>query len=145
MVWHGATPPTNPQAGDVWVNPRDGMRMVYVASGEFTLGTTDAQIDAWLKEDPADKPEWFKDEQPQCRVSLLGYWIGRTEVTNAQHERFVQATGHDAPDYWKGGKLPSGLEDFPVVYVTWEDAREYLLNGSGSYSPGRVLPIMAPG
>jgi len=124
-VWRTLKPSQTPQAGDVWVNPRDGMRMVYVASGEFTLGTSDAQLDAWLKEHPTDKRCWFNDEQPQCRVSLPGDWIGRTKVTNAQYERFVQATGHCVPPYWEGRKAPSGLAEFPVVSVSWDDASAY--------------------
>jgi len=125
VIWHTPKPPAKPQAGDVWVNRKDGMQMVYIAPGQFVLGTSAAQIDAWVKEHPKAKRKWFKSEPPQCRVNLPGYWIGRTEVTNAQYLRYVRATGHRAPVYWKGGKLPSGLEDFPVVYVTWEDAREY--------------------
>jgi serine/threonine-protein kinase len=125
VVWHTPEPPVNPEAGDVWVNPKDGMEMVYVPAGEFIMGTSDAQVDAWLKEYPGDKREWFKDEQPQCRVNLPGYWMGRTEVTNAQYRQFVQATGRRAPEHWKGGQVPSGLDNFPVVDVDWEDVRAY--------------------
>jgi len=125
VVWRTPAPPVSPQAGDVWVDPRNGMEMVYIAPGDFTLGTSDAQIDAWLKEHPNGGRKDFKDEQPQCRVNLPGYWIGRTEVTNAQYVRFVAATGHPAPDHWTGGRIPSGLENFPVVCVEWEDARAY--------------------
>jgi hypothetical protein len=42
VVWRTPTPPANPQAGDVWVNPKDGMQMVYIAPGQFVLGTSDA-------------------------------------------------------------------------------------------------------
>ena len=128
VVWRTPEPPKDPQAGDVWVNPKDGMEMVYIAPGELILGTSDAEIDAWLKEHPADEDKrgWFKlDQQPQCRVNLPGYWIGRTEVTNAQYLRFVKATGHRAPDHWKGGQVPSGLGSFPVVLVHWQDAQAY--------------------
>jgi len=125
VVWRTPEPPKGAQAGDVWVNPKDGMEMVYVPAGEFVLGMSDAQVEAWLKEYPRDKRDDFKDEQPQCRVNLPGYWIGRTEVTNAQYLRFVRATGHRAPYHWKVGEVPSGLESFPVVYVSWEDARAY--------------------
>jgi formylglycine-generating enzyme required for sulfatase activity len=124
-VWRTREPPANPQQGDIWVNPKNGMEMVYIAPGEFILGTSGAQIDAWLKEYPDGEREWFYDEQPQCRVNLEGYWIGRTEVTNAQYLRFVQATGHRAPEHWKGGQIPSGLESFPVVFVDWGDASAY--------------------
>jgi len=125
VVWRTPTPPTDAQAGDVWVNPKDGMEMVYVAPGEFTLGTSDAQVDAWLKEHAGDTRDLLKDEQPQCRVNLPGYWMGRTEVTNAQYLRFVRATGHRAPEHWKGGQVPSGLDSLPVVQVNWQDARAY--------------------
>ena len=126
VVWRTPAPPKDPQAGDVWVNPKDGMEMVYIAPGEFTLGTSDAQVEASIKEHPTDKPERFGHEQPQGRVRLDGYWIGRTEVTNAQYRHFVQATRHrGAPHYWKRGQFPSGLEDYPVLNVYWEDARAY--------------------
>jgi formylglycine-generating enzyme required for sulfatase activity len=125
VVWRTPEPPKDPQAGDVWVNAKDGMEMVYVAPGEFILGTSEAQIDAWLKEHPNDKREWFADEQPQRRVNLPGYWIGRTEVTNAQYLRFVLATSHRPPEHWKDGRVPSGLDGFPVVFVDSEDARAY--------------------
>jgi len=125
VLWLTPKPPANPQAGDVWMNPKDGMEMVYIAPGEFTLGTSDAQIDAWLKEHAGEKRQVFKDQQPQCQANLPGYWTGRTEVTNAQYLQFVRATGHRAPDHWSGGEIPSGLERFPVVFVSWEDARSY--------------------
>ena len=125
VVWRTSQPPNEPQAGDVWVNPKDGMEMVYVPAGEFILGSSDAQIDAFVKETTGGKREGFPDQQPQCRVSLAGYWIGRTEVTNAQYARFVQETHRRAPRYWPEGKVPSGLERSPVVYVSWEDATAY--------------------
>jgi len=125
VVWRTPEPPTNPQAGDIWADPRDGVEMVYVAAGEFTLGSSDAEIDAWLREHPTDERSWFEDEQPQCRVTLPAYWIGRTEVTNAQYLRFVQATGQRAPQHWESGRPPAGLENFPVVLVNWESARAY--------------------
>jgi hypothetical protein len=49
VLWRTPDPPKDPQAGDVWVNPKDGMEMVYIASGEFILGTSDADIEAWQK------------------------------------------------------------------------------------------------
>lgn len=125
VIWRTPEPPKEAQAGDIWVNPKDRAEMVCVAAGEFTLGTSDAQRETWLKEHPLDERESFKDERPQCRVNLPGFWIGRTEVTNAQYLAFVRATGHRAPDHWKGGEAPSGLDRFPVVGVNWEDAHAY--------------------
>ncbi len=125
VIWRMPEPPKDPQGGDVWVNPKDGMEMVYIPPGEFILGSSDAQIDAWVGKYYGYARAWLADEQPQCRVRLPGYWVGRTEVTNAQYLRFVQATAHRAPYHWEGGKVPAGLESFPVVCVSSEDAHAY--------------------
>jgi len=125
VVWRTPEPPASPQAADVWLNPRDGMEMVYVPAGEFTLGSSDAELDAWLRQHPQEERSSFYREQPQCRVNLPAYWIGRTEVTNAQYLVFVRATGHQSPEHWASGRPPAGLENFPVVKVSWEDARAY--------------------
>lgn len=54
--------------------------MVYIPGGSFTMGSTD----------PLARP----DEQPLHTVTLRGFWIDRTEVTNAQFRAFVDATGY---------------------------------------------------
>jgi formylglycine-generating enzyme len=52
--------------------------MVWIASGEFRMGT-DAEV-AW------------GDEKPSHRVWIDGFWIDATEVTNAQFRAFVEST-----------------------------------------------------
>ncbi len=54
--------------------------MVWIEAGEFSMGS-DHQL---------ARP----DEQPIHRVRVDGYWIDRTEVTNAAFSRFVEATGY---------------------------------------------------
>jgi len=106
-------------------------QMVAVAAGSFLMGTTPEQIKdltrrypSWAKE--ADQKGWFADEQPQHEVTLPAFEIGRFPVTNAQYAAFVEATGHVAPSYWPGGRLPEDLTDHPVVNVSWFDARDYV-------------------
>lgn len=36
----------------------------------------------------------YREEEPQRPVEVAGFWMDRTEVTNAQFAAFVQATGH---------------------------------------------------
>ena len=36
----------------------------------------------------------FTDAQPKHEVEVSGFWMDRTEVTNAQFARFVDATGY---------------------------------------------------
>jgi formylglycine-generating enzyme required for sulfatase activity len=125
VVWRTPEPPPNPQKGDIWISPKDGMQMVYIPPGEFIMGSSDAEIESWLKENPGDERDYYLDEQPQFSIDLEGFWMGRTEVTNAQYQRFVAATGHPAPKHWERGLIPPGLEQFPVVNVSWADAVAY--------------------
>jgi formylglycine-generating enzyme len=53
--------------------------MVWIPGGEYTMGCDDSQM---------------KDAQPPVRVSVDGFWMDRTEVTNAEFDRFVRATGY---------------------------------------------------
>ncbi|MES2790473.1 MAG: formylglycine-generating enzyme family protein [Planctomycetota bacterium] len=52
--------------------------MVWIPGGEFIMGTDSA--DGW------------PDEKPSHPVSVVGYFIDATEVTNAEFRRFVDAT-----------------------------------------------------
>jgi formylglycine-generating enzyme required for sulfatase activity len=57
------------------------------------------------------------DEMPVRWVEFEnGFWIGKTELTNGQYERFDPA--HER------GEVSVG-DDHPVGYVCWEDARRY--------------------
>jgi len=51
--------------------------------------------------------------------------IGYTEVSNADYAKFVQATGRKAPKNWAKGTFPRGQENFPVVFVSYNDAVAY--------------------
>lgn len=66
-----------------------------------------------------------------------GFWIGRTEVTQAQYAAFVRATGYDGSDHpstkpsepflqaWTGGTPPSGRDGYPVCNVNVHHARAF--------------------
>lgn len=64
-----ATPPKPAPAGMVWI-----------PGGNFMMGTNDTE--SW----PA--------EQPAHRVHVDGFWMDATEVTNAEFQEFVDATGY---------------------------------------------------
>lgn len=103
-------------AGTEWpegavVNEKDGSVLVLVPAGEATFGSPDGEGDL--------------DEHPQFRANLPGYYIGVTEVTNAQYKGFVDATGRVAPPHWSGGQGPSDLANHPVVNADWGDAQAY--------------------
>lgn len=112
-------------AGTTWprgavVGDRDGSVLVLVPAGRAVFGSA--------------LPDAPSAEKPQFRATLPAYYISVTEVTNAQYERFVQATGHPSPDPgllgsgfsdWSDGRVRTGLGNHPVAGVSWGDARSY--------------------
>lgn len=54
--------------------------MVFIKGGEFEMG--------------ADNNQASQDEYPKHNVKLSGFWIDKTEVTNEQFARFVNATNY---------------------------------------------------
>ncbi len=96
-------PPRNPTLGAEWVRPQDGMAMVYAPGGEFLMGAA----------------EWH-DDVPIHAVILDGFWIDRTEVTQAHYRRCM-----DAGDCAALPATTPFRPAHPVVAVTWDDAAAY--------------------
>ena len=67
----------------------------------------------------------FAAETGFVKIPDLQTEIARTETTNAEYAKFLKATGRKLPKYWKGGELPAGRENHPVVYVSYDDALAY--------------------
>jgi formylglycine-generating enzyme required for sulfatase activity len=93
--------------------------MSLIPPGEFTMGTPEGS-------------DGFPDEHPERRVYLSGYLIDRFEVTNHAYAAFVHATGHRAPEnsnqaatLWANNQPVPGIEQHPVVNVSWDDAATY--------------------
>ena len=66
--------------------------MVQVRGGTFRMGSD----------------RHYREEAPVHRVTVNGFWIDRTPVTNAQFRRFVEETGHVT-----FAELPPKPEDYP--------------------------------
>ena len=138
-------PPTEIPAGSVSVNPINGMEVVYIPQGTFTMGA----------DENYNKRLGFC-LTPRHKVTLDTYWMDRTEVTVGAFRQFVNATGYITEaekngnsgwiwDYsindwskyssmgkgpnWKkplGGKSDTtGIENHPVSQVSWFDASAY--------------------
>jgi formylglycine-generating enzyme required for sulfatase activity len=88
--------------------------LICIPAGEFLIGS------AYQKD-----PEASPDEQPQHTLYLPDYYLSKTPVTNAQYAAFMKATGHPQPMGWTDREPPDGREDYPVVYVSWEEAMAY--------------------
>jgi formylglycine-generating enzyme required for sulfatase activity len=92
--------------------------MVWIPAGEFTMGT--------------DGEGAMANERPAHRVKLDGFWMDEHDVTNAEFERFVEATGYltvaERPVDWEELKqqVPPGTPKPPD---------EMLLPGSLAFTP----------
>ena len=66
--------------------------MVFIPGGTFRMGSD----------------HHYAEEAPSHRVSVDGFWIDRTPVTNRQFKAFVKATGHVTT-----AQVPPAPEDYP--------------------------------
>ncbi len=146
-----AVPPSaSPTTGEPTATPElgatrtdaAGIEQVWVPAGTFTMGTDADAIAALEAESP---PPWvsqeFASEQPAHDVTLTsGYWLDRTEVTNAAFDAFVAAGGYTDQENWseqgwswlqrqEGRTLPEACPgdgpDLPRRCVSWYEAEAY--------------------
>ena len=79
------------------VHTENGIDFVRICPGTFTMGSTE------------NDPQADSDEKPAHQVTLSEFWIGKTEITNAQYRRF--RSDH------------KGEDNLPAAGVTWDDAK----------------------
>jgi len=92
-----------PSQGQTWTVRDLNLEMAYIRPGTFTMGS------------PASESGRSSDEGPQTQVTLTeGYWLGKTEVTQAQWEALMESI----PSKFMG-------PDRPVEQVFWSDAMEF--------------------
>jgi len=89
------------------------MTLLRIPAGEFLMGSNDQDKMA------------FEDEKPQHKIYLTEYWIGKTPVTNAQYQAFVQAENQETHDDWEAGEIIYKRSLQPVVNVSWHDSRAF--------------------
>ena len=117
------TPTLGP--GSTRLSEKDGILLYYVPEGSFEMGS-----------------EGYTDEEvPVHSVFLNAFWIDQTEVTNSQYALFLNEMGNqeegnllwldendgDSRIHKLDGfyQADTGLENHPVVEVTWFGASAY--------------------
>ncbi len=82
----------------------NGIEVVYIPEGNFTIGADIAN----------------SDSNPKHSVFLDGFWIGKYEVSFEQYDLFCTETKREKPDDkgWGRGRLP-------VINISWFDASEF--------------------
>jgi len=107
--------------------------MVFIEGGTFQMGSNEGE----------------DDEKPVHTVTVGDFWLGKYEVTVAEFEKFISATGYqtdaekgDGSYFWTGSKWEkkagvnwrcdaqgnvrkSSELNHPVIHVSWNDAVAY--------------------
>ena len=90
--------------------------MVYVKGGTFSMGATEEQGSV----DPV------RDEYPVHSVTLSDYYIGKFEVTQGLWKAVMGTTIEQQRDKEDKELHLYGVgSDYPMYYVSWDEAREF--------------------
>lgn len=108
--------PTVPNKNPAPKPAREGM--VWIPGGEFSMGSDETG------ESICHQKGVTRDAQPVHRTYVDGFWMDATEVTNAQFEKFVKATG-----YVTVAEQKPTQEEFPTA------PPENLVAGSTVFTP----------
>lgn len=104
--------------------------MVLVPAGEFSFRVEyrwreGLSLDTLIADDAGVRYRHVE------RVDLPSFYIDKTEVTNGQYKEFLEASGYQPKwptkflEHWQGGTYPPGMAEYPVVWVSIDDARAY--------------------
>ena len=61
-------------------------------------------------------------EVPAHAVTVAGFAMDKTEVTNAEYAQFIREANHAPPEQWGSIKAPVGEELLPVSNISYDDA-----------------------
>jgi formylglycine-generating enzyme required for sulfatase activity len=96
------------QEKNTWTEPVTGMTFEWIPGSIFKMGSSYGETGL------------RSDEAPVHWVELDGFWMGKTEVTNAQYRRWKH--GHRSLEYQE---ISLNGDTQPAVFVSWEDARDF--------------------
>jgi len=127
--------------------------LIHLQAGFFIKGSDPAEREYGYKLDEAAyghnrtrTGKWYDTEPDKLRVATEGYSIAKTPVTNRQYTFFIEDSGHRVPSVdevtwsgyqlvhpyssthpykWKNNLPPKGMEQHPVVLVSYDDAIAY--------------------
>lgn len=118
--------------GSTRIRQKDNMELVYIPAGTFTMGVSDEKIE-WIMNQNwcSDCERWIFDSgQPEHEVFLDAYWIDKNEITNKQYSLCVSSGACKEPSNFGSSSRSNYIKnsqfaDYPVIYVSWFDAKNY--------------------
>jgi hypothetical protein len=96
--------------------------MVKIPAGKFIFKSTNG--DEFIP-----YPKDYEGKEFQFQTFLMD----KHPVTNIQFKKFMEETYYIPKDtsnflkHWEKGQIPVGMENFPVIYVSYEDAHAYTI------------------
>lgn len=107
------------------------MKMIWVEGGDFLMGCTSEQSDC------------ENDEQNVRRVTVDGFYIGMLEVTQSQWEKVVGTSIYQQKSKAGRDSTPGAGPDYPMYYVSWDEAMEFCRLLSNKTGRTYTLPTEA--
>jgi sulfatase modifying factor 1 len=105
------------------------MTFVWCPPGTFTMGSPATELGASGS---------HNDEERQVAVTLTsGFWLGRTEVTQAQWRSLMGTTP------WKGREAVIEGDDYAATCITWDEAEAFCKTMSDKDGKAYRLPSEA--
>lgn len=128
LSWAHESGPNNPLEGN----------MVFIPAGPFVFGTNQTDTSGLNASMGIPKP-LYQDAHPEQKPFLKGFYIDRFEVTNRRYQAFledlpihpeykvmIEKLGYYSPPKgWQKTHFPEGLDDYPVIWVSWFDAANF--------------------
>jgi len=104
-LWANLKKQAGPVSGLVWTVPEAEIKLIPIKSGQFVMGS------------PGNEKGRRGDEESHSVKITQSFWLGETEVTQAQWKRV------------RGEASASGFDDLdgnaPVERVTWDEAKDF--------------------
>ncbi len=108
------------------------MKMIWVEGGEFMMGCT------------SDQSDCNDSEKNVRRVTVDGFYIGMLEVTQSQWEKVMGTSIYQQRDKVSRSNPTHGVgADYPMYYVSWEEAMEFCRVLSNKTGKTYTLPTEA--
>lgn len=109
------------------------MKMIWVEGGEFMMGCTSEQ-----------GGDCGDNEKNVRRVTVDGFYIGMLEVTQSQWEKVMGTSVYQQRDKADSSLPMKGVgPDYPIYYVSWEEATEFCRLLSNKTGNTYTLPTEA--
>ena len=90
------------------------MKMVYVEGGSYNMGCTGEQ-----------GGDCYNDEKTVRYVTVSDFYIGQFEITQAQWQAVMGTSVYQQQSKAGGSSTYGTGNDYPMYYVSWEEAKEF--------------------